>query len=139
MSSDELVIDGSRGEGGGQILRTSIALSAALRSAGGISTAALRLVNIRSGRPKPGLAPQHLAMANWPARRSARGGQLRAGSSTGGVVGPGALLVRGGVIVFSLGGLEHADAVEDLAVDSGGDGGVFQQAQLDGVHGEGGV
>ena len=50
----ELVqIDGSRGEGGGQILRTALALSV-------ISGRAFRLTEIRARRPRPGLAPQHL-------------------------------------------------------------------------------
>ena len=46
-------IDGSQGEGGGQIVRTSLSLSAVLRLP-------MRLVNIRAGRPKPGLAAQHV-------------------------------------------------------------------------------
>ncbi len=48
-----LLIDGSYGEGGGQILRTSVALSALLGEP-------IRVENIRSNRPKPGLAQQHL-------------------------------------------------------------------------------
>jgi RNA 3'-terminal phosphate cyclase (ATP) len=47
-------IDGSHGEGGGQILRTSLAL-AALRQR------PVEVRNIRAGRSKPGMAPQHLA------------------------------------------------------------------------------
>lgn len=47
-------VDGSHGEGGGQILRTSLALAT-------LTGEPLRVVNIRAGRPKPGLAPQHLA------------------------------------------------------------------------------
>jgi RNA 3'-terminal phosphate cyclase (ATP) len=46
-------IDGSLGEGGGQILRTSLALSL-------ITGKAFHLRNVRAGRPKPGLQPQHL-------------------------------------------------------------------------------
>jgi len=46
-------IDGSQGEGGGQILRTSLALSALTRKT-------LEIVNIRARRAKPGLHPQHL-------------------------------------------------------------------------------
>ena len=46
-------IDGSQGEGGGQILRTSLSLSACTGQP-------IRLVNIRSGRKKPGLLRQHL-------------------------------------------------------------------------------
>ncbi len=47
-------IDGSYGEGGGQILRTSIALSAVTREP-------VRIINIRANRPKPGLKRQHIA------------------------------------------------------------------------------
>jgi RNA 3'-terminal phosphate cyclase (ATP) len=47
-------IDGSHGEGGGQILRTALALSC-------ITGAPFRLVNIRKGRPRPGLQAQHVA------------------------------------------------------------------------------
>lgn len=47
-------IDGSQGEGGGQILRTALALSL-------ITGKAFRLANIRAKRPKPGLMRQHLA------------------------------------------------------------------------------
>ncbi|MEJ2233194.1 MAG: RNA 3'-terminal phosphate cyclase [Syntrophobacterales bacterium] len=50
---DYTVIDGSYGEGGGQILRTSLSLSA-------ITGRPLKLVNIRGKRKKPGLRPQHL-------------------------------------------------------------------------------
>jgi len=46
-------IDGSHGEGGGQILRTSLSLSAVTREP-------VRISGIRSGRPNPGLAPQHV-------------------------------------------------------------------------------
>lgn len=51
--SDVKRIDGSHGEGGGQILRSSLALSALLGRP-------IEIFNIRKGRPKPGLAPQHL-------------------------------------------------------------------------------
>jgi len=49
-----MTIDGSFGEGGGQVLRTSLALAALLGRE-------LRVEGIRAGRPKPGLAAQHLA------------------------------------------------------------------------------
>ena len=50
----ELVtIDGSMGEGGGQVLRTSLSLAA-------ITGHELELVKIRAGREKPGLKRQHL-------------------------------------------------------------------------------
>lgn len=48
-----LTIDGSAGEGGGQILRTSLALSLVTRTA-------VRVTRIRAGRAKPGLMRQHL-------------------------------------------------------------------------------
>jgi len=46
-------LDGSTLEGGGQILRTAISLSA-------ITKKPCRIFNIRKNRPKPGLATQHL-------------------------------------------------------------------------------
>ncbi len=46
-------IDGSRGEGGGQVLRTALSMSALL----GVPFV---IRNVRAGRKKPGLAPQHL-------------------------------------------------------------------------------
>jgi len=49
-----IVIDGSYGEGGGQILRTALALAAILQRP-------VEIRNIRAGRRKPGLRPQHLA------------------------------------------------------------------------------
>lgn len=48
-----LKIDGAQGEGGGQILRTSMALSAILQQP-------IEIENIRANRDKPGLRPQHL-------------------------------------------------------------------------------
>jgi len=48
-----LTIDGSRGEGGGQIFRTSLALSL-------VSGTPFRIDRIRAGRAKPGLMRQHL-------------------------------------------------------------------------------
>ena len=47
-------IDGSYGEGGGQILRTSISLAA-------LTLKPVRISKIRAGRPKPGLKRQHLS------------------------------------------------------------------------------
>ncbi len=49
-------IDGSVGEGGGQVLRTSLALAAVLRRE-------VRVFNIRAGRVEPGLKAQHLTGA----------------------------------------------------------------------------
>lgn len=54
VQSDSMVhIDGSKGEGGGQIVRTSLALSM-------ITGKPIHLENIRAGRKKPGLMRQHL-------------------------------------------------------------------------------
>lgn len=50
---DYVVIDGSQGEGGGQMLRTSLSLSA-------IYGTELRVEKIRAKRSKPGLKRQHL-------------------------------------------------------------------------------
>lgn len=54
-------IDGSHGEGGGQILRTSIALSA-------VTGEEVRVRNIRANRPNPGLAPSHVTSIDAVAR-----------------------------------------------------------------------
>jgi RNA 3'-terminal phosphate cyclase len=56
MIEVDVIIDGSRGEGGGQILRASLALSV-------LTDKSVRVHNIRALRPKPGLAAQHLAGA----------------------------------------------------------------------------
>lgn len=48
-----ITIDGSRGEGGGQVLRTSLSLSA-------ITGQPFHIDKIRAGRSKPGLRPQHV-------------------------------------------------------------------------------
>lgn len=50
-------LDGAEGEGGGQILRTSLALSL-------VTGQGFHLRNLRAGRSKPGLHPQHLASVN---------------------------------------------------------------------------
>ncbi|NRD64674.1 RNA 3'-terminal phosphate cyclase [Corallococcus exiguus] len=46
-------IDGSQGEGGGQVLRTALALSL-------VTGTPFEMVNVRAGRAKPGLLRQHL-------------------------------------------------------------------------------
>lgn len=51
---DMITLDGSHGEGGGQILRTALALSI-------ITGKSFKITNIRKNRPKPGLKAQHLA------------------------------------------------------------------------------
>ena len=92
--SEEVHIDGSEGEGGGQILRTSFAL-AALRGR------PLRVSKIREGREKPGLRRQHLTCVRAIA-------ELCNGTLTGDSLGssevsfePGA--VKAGEYTFSVG------------------------------------
>lgn len=48
-----IALDGSQGEGGGQILRSALALSL-------LTGTPFRIDNIRAGRPRPGLMRQHL-------------------------------------------------------------------------------
>ncbi len=58
-----LDLDGSMGEGGGQVLRTSLALSM-------LTGTPVRLRNIRAGRARPGLMRQHLTAVHAAARVS---------------------------------------------------------------------
>jgi RNA 3'-terminal phosphate cyclase (ATP) len=64
ISTYKLVImklDGSYGEGGGQILRTAVALSA-------VTGTPVEIENIRKRRPKPGLSAQHVKAVEGLAR-----------------------------------------------------------------------
>lgn len=90
---ETLEIDGSMGEGGGQVLRTAVALSALLRRP-------VRVFNIRARRSNPGLRPQHFAAVKAVARLTgARVEGLEVGS---------------GEIVFTPGGAEVAEATLDV-------------------------
>jgi RNA 3'-terminal phosphate cyclase (ATP) len=94
MSQPILDLDGSFGEGGGQILRTSLALAL-------LTGKAFHLRNIRAGRSKPGLQPQHLMSVRAAAtigRAQMRGGSLH---STDLVFEPGE--VAAGPYRFSIG------------------------------------
>jgi RNA 3'-terminal phosphate cyclase (ATP) len=87
-------LDGSHGEGGGQILRSALALSILTRRP-------FKLVNIRANRAKPGLAPQHLASV-----RAA--GEICSATYKGAVVGANVLYfdpgeVKGGDYAFRIG------------------------------------
>ncbi len=87
-------IDGSFGEGGGQIVRTAVSLSA-------VTGRPVRISNIRQGRPKPGLAAQHVqAITTLAGICRAETSGVNVGSSTVSF-SPGA--VRGGRHVVDIG------------------------------------
>ncbi|HDD26671.1 MAG TPA: RNA 3'-terminal phosphate cyclase [Acidilobales archaeon] len=89
-----LVIDGSYGEGGGQILRTSIALSC-------ITGKPVKIINIRAKRPEPGLKRQHMtAIQAASTLCNAEVEGLRLGSTTI-VFKPGS--IRSGSFRFDIG------------------------------------
>ncbi|MER3602209.1 MAG: RNA 3'-phosphate cyclase [Nitrososphaerota archaeon] len=112
----ELRIDGSYGEGGGQILRTSLSLSIALGRP-------VEVYNIRAKRESPGLRPQHLATLRCLAQvsngevegdevgssrvffrpRTVRGGRLEVDIGTAGSI---TLLLQAAVPAVSLAGAE---------------------------------
>jgi RNA 3'-terminal phosphate cyclase (ATP) len=89
-----LTIDGSSGEGGGQIVRSSLALSL-------VTGKPICIVNIRAGRKRPGLMQQHLTAVSAAA---AVGGAEVQGASMGsqclsfepGAVSPGEYTFRVG-------------------------------------------
>lgn len=73
MKKDIIAIDGSFGEGGGQILRTALSLSA-------ITQRPFEIYKIRAQRKTPGLSHQHLQSVNATARicnAEVLGNQLR--------------------------------------------------------------
>lgn len=75
---DLLIIDGSQGEGGGQILRTTLAMSL-------VTGRPVRVEGIRAGRSKPGLLRQHLAAVKAAAMAGAatvQGDELGSSSLT---------------------------------------------------------
>ena len=89
-----LEIDGSHGEGGGQLVRTAVALAA-------ITGTPVRLHHVRAKRDKPGLAPQHLAAVRAVASlcgAECAGLELRSQAFT---FAPGPL--RGGTFRFDVG------------------------------------
>src|ERR1700693_4485354 len=78
MSASIIEMDGSLGEGGGQILRTGLAFFR-------VTGSPFRLFNIRARRPKPGLQPQHLMCVRAAAtigQAAVRGASLGSGDLT---------------------------------------------------------
>lgn len=105
-------VDGSYGEGGGQILRTALALSCVL----GIP---FEVENIRKARARPGLQPQHLAAVKAAARISNAAVEGAAITST--------------TLRFSPGPIEGGDYRIDIAETTGSAGStslVFQTILL---------
>jgi RNA 3'-terminal phosphate cyclase (ATP) len=93
LEKNSIRIDGSYGEGGGQILRTSLALSCVLGRP-------VEIINIRRTRKKPGLQPQHLTAVKAAAtisRAHVQGAEL---SSTALRFSPGA--IAGGDYFFDV-------------------------------------
>jgi len=101
-----LTLDGSYGEGGGQLLRTTLALAA-------LQGRPFRMTRIRAGRGTPGLRPQHLAAVRALARLC--GGRTE-GAEPGSqelVFEPGPDIAAGelGIDVSDLGGQPSAGSI----------------------------
>jgi RNA 3'-terminal phosphate cyclase (ATP) len=99
---ETVLIDGSTGEGGGQILRTSLALSC-------ITGKSMHIENIRAARRNPGLAKQHLSCVQAAC-------QICNGQCHGAALGSGVLdfqpgLVQDGVFYFDIGSAGSASLV----------------------------
>ena len=87
-------IDGAQGEGGGQVLRTSLALSM-------VTGQPFRIDNVRAGRPKPGLMRQHLTSVE--AAAAVCGGDVAGAHLGSGSVEFSPGIIRGGTHEFSIG------------------------------------
>ena len=86
-------IDGAQGEGGGQIIRSSLALAA-------VTGKAFRITNIRAGRKKSGLKRQHVVGVKAAAEicsAQVTGAELESSTIT---FEPGA--IRGGNYTFQI-------------------------------------
>ncbi len=87
-------LDGSIGEGGGQILRTALSLSM-------VTGIPFRITNIRAKRPKPGLLRQHLTAVNAATEISGATVEGNATGSTSLSFAPGT--VKSGEYKFAIG------------------------------------
>ena len=97
-----ITIDGSFGEGGGQILRSSLALSA-------ITGEPVRIENVRANRSKPGLLRQHLTALNAVT-------EICGGHASGAELGSSEITLRPGTVrpgnyLFSVGSAGSANLV----------------------------
>jgi len=124
-TSDELIaIDGSRGEGGGQVLRTCLTLAL-------VTGRGFRIDGIRAGRARPGLLRQHLACVRCATEvgdAEVSGDQLgatsltfrpralRAGSYRASVGSAGSATL---VLQTVLPALMHAEGPSDVVVEGG--------------------
>lgn len=116
-------LDGARGEGGGQILRTSLALAM-------ITQQPLRMHHIRAGRAKPGLRRQHLACVE--AAAALCHAELR-GASVGSqelTFAPGA--ITGGELVIDIGTAGSTTLVVQTIVEAAIAAGVPLRAVISG-------
>lgn len=105
--SDIITIDGSIGEGGGQMLRTSLSLAA-------VYGRPFAMEKIRAKRPKPGLKRQHLACVRAVAEIC---GAKVAGDEVGSMAlsfAPGA--IRGGDYRFEIGTAGSATLVAQTVI-----------------------
>jgi RNA 3'-terminal phosphate cyclase (ATP) len=91
---DLIEIDGSYGEGGGQVLRSAIAVSA-------ITGRGVKIRNIRKNRPRPGLGIQHIKSIELATRMTGARVEGLAPGSTGITFIPGP--ISGGSYALDLG------------------------------------
>ena len=104
-----IALDGSQGEGGGQILRSALALSL-------VTGTPFRIDNIRTGRPRPGLMRQHLTAVEAAAA-------VGAAETSGAAVGSRSLTfapttVKAGEYTFSVGTAGSATLVLQTVLPS---------------------
>ena len=97
-----IILDGSHGEGGGQILRSALALSA-------VTETPFRIENIRANRRRPGLMRQHVVAVEAAATIS--GAQVSGAELHSKTLEFHPQLVRGGLFRFDIGSAGSATLV----------------------------